>query len=77
MMHVLFIIYAAGCLVPPADNPTKENAEWRSLHDVDLTPAPPPRLQAVTPLCCSTFLQLKPNFCPPKEGKNQQENSNF
>lgn len=54
---------------PPADSPTKENGEWRSLHDADLTGAPLPRLQAVTPLCCWTFLPLKPNFCPPKEGK--------
>lgn len=75
--HVLFIIYAAGSLFPPADSPAKENGEWRSLHEADLTRAPLPRLQAVTPLCCWTFLPLKPNFCPPKEGKYLQEQSNL
>lgn len=62
---------------PPADSPTKENGEWRSLHDADLTRAPLPRLQAVTPLCCRTFLPLKPNFCPPKDRKSLQEQSNL
>lgn len=76
-LHVLFIIYAAGCLFPPADSPTKENGEWQSLHEADLTPAPLQRLQAITPLCRWTFLPLKPNFCPPKEEeKNLQEQSN-
>lgn len=58
---------------PPADKPTKENEEWWSFHDADLTPAPLQRLQAVASLCCWTFLPLTHNFCPPTGEKKSTE----
>lgn len=80
-LHVLFISYAVGCLFPPADSPTKENGEWRSLRDADLTPAPLQRLQAVTPFCWRTFIlllktQLLANKSK-KKTKKLQEQSNL
>lgn len=57
MLHVLFLIYAVGCLSvsPPADNPSKENGERWSRYDAGFTPLL--KLQAhFTPLCSWTYL---------------------